>query len=152
MNRPAARDLERVHRAGAVREDPALVPLSCSASAARSRRRTSTGARAALPELRSRGRARAADARARDARRTARCASSTRAPGPDAYWRRRTWKRIAVIAAGPAANIVVAFLIFFVVFATGAPVAAATTQVGAGRGEHAGRRRGPAARATASSP
>ena len=28
--------------------------------------------------------------------------------GPDAYWRAPTWKRVAVIAAGPAANIVLA--------------------------------------------
>ena len=38
---------------------------------------------------------------------------------PDAYWRAPTWKRISVIAAGPAANIVAAFLILFVVFSTG---------------------------------
>ena len=36
---------------------------------------------------------------------------------PEAYWRGATWKRVAVIAAGPFANIVVAFLILFLVFA-----------------------------------
>jgi regulator of sigma E protease len=32
--------------------------------------------------------------------------------GPDAYWRARTWKRIAVIFAGPATNLVLAVVLF----------------------------------------
>ena len=32
--------------------------------------------------------------------------------GPDAYWRARTWKRVLVIFAGPAANIIFAFVLF----------------------------------------
>ena len=32
--------------------------------------------------------------------------------GPDAYWRARTWKRVLVIFAGPAANIILAFVLF----------------------------------------
>jgi regulator of sigma E protease len=36
--------------------------------------------------------------------------------GPDAYWRQRTWKRIAVIAAGPLTNVVFALLLFTVLF------------------------------------
>jgi len=32
--------------------------------------------------------------------------------GPDAYWRARTWKRVLVIFAGPAANILFAIVIF----------------------------------------
>jgi regulator of sigma E protease len=36
---------------------------------------------------------------------------------PEAYWRGATWKRVAVIAAGPFANILVAFAILFLVFA-----------------------------------
>jgi len=36
---------------------------------------------------------------------------------PEAYWRGATWKRVAVIAAGPLANVAVAFLILFFVFA-----------------------------------
>ena len=31
---------------------------------------------------------------------------------PDAYWRAKTWKRVAVIFAGPAANVLFAILIF----------------------------------------
>jgi regulator of sigma E protease len=32
--------------------------------------------------------------------------------GPDAYWRAPTWKRVTAIAAGPAANILLALLLF----------------------------------------
>jgi regulator of sigma E protease len=38
---------------------------------------------------------------------------------PDAYWRARTWKRIAVIVAGPATNYVVALALFTGVFILG---------------------------------
>jgi regulator of sigma E protease len=38
---------------------------------------------------------------------------------PDAYWRQATWKRIAVIAAGPAANVVLALVLFAAVFMLG---------------------------------
>ncbi len=38
--------------------------------------------------------------------------------GPDAYWRARTWKRVLVIFAGPAANIVLAFVLFAGLFMT----------------------------------
>lgn len=38
---------------------------------------------------------------------------------PDAYWRQKTWKRVAVIAAGPVTNIVVAIVIFAVLFMLG---------------------------------
>src|SRR5258708_7777408 len=48
----------------------------------------------------------------------------------DAYWRQPPWKRIVVIAAGPAMNILVAFLIFLIVYATGAPSNTASTKVG----------------------
>jgi regulator of sigma E protease len=51
--------------------------------------------------------------------------------GPDAYWRAKTWKRVLVIFAGPAANIVFAFILFTGLFMTsgGAP----TTRVEAVR-------------------
>ena len=51
--------------------------------------------------------------------------------GGDAYWRQPTWKRLVVIAAGPFANVLVAFVIFFGVFATGAPSNTASTAVAA---------------------
>lgn len=34
--------------------------------------------------------------------------------GPDAYWRAATWRRVAVILAGPAANVVLALVVFTV--------------------------------------
>jgi regulator of sigma E protease len=35
---------------------------------------------------------------------------------PDAYWRAKTWKRVAVIFAGPAANLVFAIAIFAAIY------------------------------------
>ena len=46
-----------------------------------------------------------------------------------AYFRQKVWKRIAVIAAGPAVNIVLAFVILWVIFAT-ATFAEPTRSVG----------------------
>jgi regulator of sigma E protease len=40
---------------------------------------------------------------------------------PDAYWRAPTWKRITVIAAGPATNLVFAIVLLAVVFMLGVP-------------------------------
>ncbi|HJX75025.1 MAG TPA: M50 family metallopeptidase, partial [Gaiella sp.] len=47
--------------------------------------------------------------------------------GPDAYWRAPTWKRVAAIAAGPAANIVLALVLFTGLYMTS--VGRATTTV-----------------------
>ena len=38
---------------------------------------------------------------------------------PDAYWRQRAWRKIAVIFAGPATNLVFAVVIFAIVFMIG---------------------------------
>ncbi len=38
--------------------------------------------------------------------------------GPDAYWRAATWKRVIVIAAGPAANIVLTIVLLIALFAS----------------------------------
>ncbi len=38
--------------------------------------------------------------------------------GADAYWRAATWKRVAAIAAGPAANVVLTIVLFTVLFVT----------------------------------
>jgi regulator of sigma E protease len=42
--------------------------------------------------------------------------------GADAYWRQRTWKKVAVIFAGPATNLVFAVVLLAVVYAIGVPV------------------------------
>jgi regulator of sigma E protease len=41
---------------------------------------------------------------------------------PDAYWRQRTWRRLAVIFAGPATNLVFAVVLLAVVYMIGVPV------------------------------
>jgi regulator of sigma E protease len=47
--------------------------------------------------------------------------------GPDAYWKAATWKRLVAIAAGPAANIVLAIALMTALFMTSA--GKATSQV-----------------------
>jgi regulator of sigma E protease len=39
--------------------------------------------------------------------------------GSDAYWRQRTWKKVAVIFAGPGTNLLLALLLFTVLFMIG---------------------------------
>jgi regulator of sigma E protease len=46
--------------------------------------------------------------------------------GPDAYWRAKTWKRVAVIFAGPGANLVLAVVLFAVLFMVGGGKATTT--------------------------
>ncbi len=46
---------------------------------------------------------------------------------PEAYWRAPAWKRIAVILAGPAANLVFAIVALAVVFMLGVPTGASRT-------------------------
>jgi len=38
---------------------------------------------------------------------------------PDAYWRAKTWKRVAVIFAGPGANLLLAVILFAILFMVG---------------------------------
>jgi len=47
--------------------------------------------------------------------------------GDDAYWRQRTWKKVAVIFAGPATNLVFAVALLAVVFMIGIPVETTAT-------------------------
>jgi regulator of sigma E protease len=119
MNRPAARDL-RAYVEPAVREQPGLAP-SIGAVRRALEVENYAEARRAYSELErdiaaadlSPGARRSAERGLRDVE---------EGTAPDAYWRAATWKRIAVIAAGPAANVLFAFLILFVVFAvSGAP-------------------------------
>lgn len=48
--------------------------------------------------------------------------------GPDAYWRAATWRRILVIFAGPAANIIFAIAIFAVLYMTSGGKATTTVE------------------------
>ncbi|HEX3226639.1 MAG TPA: M50 family metallopeptidase [Gaiellaceae bacterium] len=118
MHRPAARDLQ-TFISPAMREDATL-----AAPAKRVQRALQVddfdAARAGLPDLRDAVRSAKLTERARrSADRALREVDD--GTGSDAYWRQATWKRIAVIAAGPVMNILVAFLIFLIVYATGAP-------------------------------
>jgi regulator of sigma E protease len=48
--------------------------------------------------------------------------------GPDAYWRARTWKRIAVIFAGPATNLLLALVLFTFLFMSSGGKATSTVE------------------------
>jgi regulator of sigma E protease len=115
--------------APALHEDATLTPL-----VQRVRRELDdgdlAGARTHLPELESA--IQQADL-TRSARRSAERAyrEVEEGTGSDAYWRQATWKRIAVIAAGPAANVLVAFVIFTAVYLTGAPTSQPSNEVAA---------------------
>src|SRR5580765_233283 len=119
MHRPAARDVQ-ILLEPAVAEQPSLAP------AGRRVRRALTAedydaARAAWAEL---DEEIAAASLSSGARRPAMRALRDVEEGTarDAYWRAPTWKRITVIAAGPAANVVAAFFILFVIYGvSGAP-------------------------------
>jgi regulator of sigma E protease len=129
MNRPAARDLGLLVEP-ALREEPSLVPAVGELRRALEAEdyEAARGACFALEreveaaEL-TRGARRSAERGLREVE---------EGTSPEAYWRGATWKRIAVIAAGPLANILVAFAILFLVFAvSGGPSNRPTAEVGA---------------------
>jgi regulator of sigma E protease len=114
MHRPAARDLNAFVEP-AVREQPSLAP-SVGAVRRALELENFDAARHAYPELeREVGAAHLSPGARRSAERALREVEEGTAP--DAYWRAPTWKRVAVIAAGPVANILIAFAILFAVFA-----------------------------------
>ena len=116
MHRPAAGDLD-VHFGRAIEEQPSLRrPLD------RLRERLDesdyTGARAAVPDV--------AEALQSAKLSTAAAKAAERGLGdvedalaPDAYWRAKTWKRVAVIFAGPGANLILAVVLFAALFMAG---------------------------------
>jgi regulator of sigma E protease len=118
MHRPAASDLD-VQLAPALAEDPTLFP-----KAARVKRALEAGdldgARDAVPELaRAVEEAKLSPAAAKAGRRSV--DELRDALSPDAYWRQRTWKRIAVIFAGPGVNIVLAVVLVALGYMFGVP-------------------------------
>jgi regulator of sigma E protease len=118
MHRPAPSDLD-VQFGPILREQPQLV-----GPVARVKRPLEAGnldgARDALPELEA---AAEETQLSPSARRLAVRALTELRDGlaPDAYWRQRTWKRIAVIFAGPGMNLVLAILLPTIAFMIGAP-------------------------------
>ncbi|HEU5215487.1 MAG TPA: M50 family metallopeptidase [Gaiellaceae bacterium] len=129
MHRPAARDLQ-VFVEPAIREQPGL-----AASVGAVRRALEVedyeAARRAYPELeRELTAAQLSPGARRSAQRALRDVEEGTAP--DAYWRASTWRRVTVIAAGPLANVAIAFVLLFVVFAvSGGPSPHYTTKVDA---------------------
>jgi regulator of sigma E protease len=132
MHRPAGRDLQAFIEP-AVREDPGLAP---SVGAVRRALEVEdyAAARRLYAELeRELTAAHLSPGATRSAERALREVEEGTAP--DAYWRAATWKRVAVIAAGPLTNVLIAFLILFMVFAvSGGPSGRGTTKVAAVEG------------------
>ena len=119
MHRPAARDLE-AHLERAVAEAPWLAEKSAPVERALEEERLED-ARAALPDL-----AHAVE-RAELSEPTRRAAERALtdvedALSSDAYWRAPAWKRISVIVAGPATNLLFAVAALALVFMLGVPV------------------------------
>jgi regulator of sigma E protease len=112
MHRPAASDLD-LHLGRAIAEDPRLLgPLE------HAKRRLDEDDPAVLEPLSG------AVERANlspQARKSAEkgLTEVADALSPDAYWRAATWKRIAAILAGPAANVVLAVVLFAVLYMVG---------------------------------
>jgi regulator of sigma E protease len=129
MHRPAAGDLE-AHLERARTEAPWLEKWMVPAGEALDQERLDD-ARARIESLR------AALARAElsePARRSADRAITDLddALSPDAYWRAAAWKKIAVIFAGPATNLVFAVAALAVVFTIGVPVESRVQEVQSG--------------------
>ena len=127
MHRPAARDL-RTFVEPALREQPSLAPAVGAVRRALEAE-DYEAARQAYAELeRDVSAAHLSPGARRSAERALRDVEEGTAP--EAYWRAATWKRVAVIAAGPLANVVIAFAILFAVFAvSGAPSGRPTAEV-----------------------
>jgi regulator of sigma E protease len=121
MHRPAPSDLD-VHFGSALYEAPQLLqPIE------RVKRPLAEGefesARAALAELEAAlSTIQLSTAARRQAKRGLDELSD--ALGPDAYWRQRTWRKLAVISAGPLTNLVFAILLLAAVYMIGIPSAA----------------------------
>ena len=124
MHRPAPSDLD-VHFGRAREEDPSLGgPIE------RIKRLVAEGewqeARSRLPELeRAVSDAGLSPAGAKSAERGLN--ELRDALGMDAYWRQTTWRKVAVIFAGPGTNLVFAILLIAVVYMVGVPSEASRT-------------------------
>ncbi len=129
MNRPAARDLS-LFLEPAMREQPSLVPAVGAVRRALEAEDYDTARHACFELEREVSAAELTPRARRSAERVLRDVKE--GTSPEAYWHGATWKRIAVIAAGPLANILVAFAILFLVFAiSGGPSSRASAQVAA---------------------
>jgi regulator of sigma E protease len=123
MHRPAAGDLD-VHFGRAVEEQPSLRrPLDVLRE--RLEESDYTGAREAVRRLAEAFQgANLSAAAAKAAERG--LGDVEDALAPDAYWRAKTWKRVAVIFAGPGANLLLAVVLFALLFMVGGGKATST--------------------------
>ncbi len=129
MNRPAARDLQ-LYFEPALREDPSLVPAVGAVRRGLEAEDYEAARRACFELEREVSAAQLTPSARRSAARALR--EVEEGTSPEAYWRGATWKRVAVIAAGPLANILIAFVILFGVLAiAGGPSSRPTAQVAA---------------------
>jgi regulator of sigma E protease len=118
MHRPAPSDLD-VQLGPGVKDDPSLFPKVTRVKRALEAEDLDA-ARAALPELeRAVEEASLTPAAAKAAQRGV--TELRDALSPDAYWRQHTWKRVAVIFAGPGVNLVLAILLVAIAYLVGAP-------------------------------
>ena len=118
MHRPAPSDVD-VHLGRALHEAPEL-----RGPAERMKRELALGdmaaARAELPTLEAAvERAELTPVAERSAQRI--LTDLADGLGDDAYWRQRTWKKVSVIFAGPATNLVFAVVLLAAVYAIGVP-------------------------------
>jgi len=118
MHRPAPSDLD-VQFGPAVEEQPQIFP-----KVARVRRALELGdldaARNGLPALEEQ--LGAAELNASSERAARRGLTELQdGLGGDAYWRQRTWKRVAVIAAGPGVNVLLAIVLIAASYMIGVP-------------------------------
>jgi regulator of sigma E protease len=116
MHRPAPSDLD-VHFGQAIQEVPQLLPRVEATKRALGSQ-DQGGARETVPALEQAVReARLSPGTRRAAERGVRELDD--ALSPDAYWRQRAWKKIAVIFAGPGTNLVLAVVLFAILFMVG---------------------------------
>jgi regulator of sigma E protease len=118
MHRPAPSDLD-LHFGPALYESPRLLP-----EVERVKRLVAQGnfehARSELATLEQTIRETSLSANARKAAERG-LSELGDALGSDAYWRQRTWKRLAVIAAGPGTNLLFAIALLAAVYMIGIP-------------------------------
>ena len=119
MHRPAAGDLE-AHANRALEEAPQLEDEVAAAKRALDEERFDD-ARRALADLEAAAETKELTEPARRSLERG-LTDIEDALSPDAYWRSRAWKKVAVIFAGPATNLLFAIGLLAAVFAIGVPV------------------------------
>jgi regulator of sigma E protease len=131
MHRPAPSDVD-VYFGRAISERPQLFALT-TAFRRRLEKGEMAGARSELEALRPElAEAKLSPGARRSAERGLQELED--ALGAEAYWRQRTWRKVAVIAAGPGTNLALAVVLFAILSGiAGGPVTATVDQVQSGR-------------------